>query len=173
MIGRWHRLEGEIGYTTYLCGKVYYNGAEIPISTSPFYAHWSPSMKEAGSDYICPLNTVMTGSRTNGGVNGNTAYLCTPIIYGGNFVVLKWGDWSEPIEESGKSTDGHTRFTCPDNQVMAGRRHEGDRNGNTRYLCATIVPSQTPVILGTPQPTPLGPYRIRKSPGANRALPVR
>lgn len=160
MIGRKHQGD-ENGNTSYLCGKVYYNGAEVPISTgasSYTYARWSPDMTEANSYYTCPVNKVMTGRRHWGDENGNTSYLCTPIIYGGNFIVLDWDDaWSAPIQESGKSSGGESSFTCPTNKVMVGRQHEGDENGNTRYLCATIVPSQSPVILGSSQQ--FGPYQ--------------
>jgi hypothetical protein len=160
MIGRKHQGD-ENGNTSYLCGKVYYNGAEVPISTgasSYTYARWSADMKESNSYYTCPVNKVMTGRRHSGDENGNTSYLCTPIIYGGNFVVLDWDDaWSAPIQESGKSTGGESSFTCPTNKVMVGRQHEGDENGNTRYLCATIVPSQSPAILGQGQQ--YGPFQ--------------
>jgi hypothetical protein len=155
MIGRKHQGD-ENGNTSYLCGKVYYNGAEVPISTgaSSFtYASWSPRMKESNSYYICPVNKIMTGRLHQGDENGETAYLCTPIIYGGNFVVLAWDDaWSAPIQESGKNSGGESSFTCADNKIMVGRQHEGDENGNTRYLCATIVPSQSPVLLVHDQP---------------------
>lgn len=51
---------------------------------------------------------------------------------------VSWGAWSDPIQESGKNSGGVSEYTCPDGQVMVGRRHAGDENGNTWYLCATV-----------------------------------
>jgi hypothetical protein len=144
MIGRKHKGD-EDGDTSYLCGKIYYNGAEVPVSRLP--AHWSQAMEESASDFICPVNTVMIGRTHWGDENGDTLYLCTPILYGNNYVTVRWGVWSAPIEESGKHGNGESSFTCPENHIMVGRYHQGDENGDTRYLCAKLIPSQSPSAL--------------------------
>lgn len=48
--------------------------------------------------------------------------------------------WSAGIKES-----AGTAYTCPSGKVLAGRRHSGDENGTTHYLCCSA---------GSPQATP-------------------
>ena len=48
--------------------------------------------------------------------------------------------WSAGIKES-----NGTAYTCPSGKVLGGRRHNGDENGTTYYLCCSA---------GTPQATP-------------------
>jgi predicted RNA-binding Zn-ribbon protein involved in translation (DUF1610 family) len=40
--------------------------------------------------------------------------------------------WSNGIQES-----NGTNYICPSGKVLAGRRHSGDENGTTRYLCCS------------------------------------
>ena len=150
LIGRKHKGD-ENGDTAYLCGKVLYNGEGTMISTgatSFSYARWSVRLSENRSNYTCPVNRAMTGRRHYYDENGKTEYLCAPIIYEGTFTVLAAGTWSDPIKESGtKASSYESAFTCPANQVMVGRQHNGDENADTRYMCALIVADQSPAVL--------------------------
>lgn len=103
---------------------------------------WSVPFGEYGreDDYIyftCPTNTVMTGRWHTGDEEGYTRYQCASLVNSsGQAVQVEPLDWSEGHKESG----GHSE-ACGTNQIMIGRAHEGDENGQTRYLCANLRPA--------------------------------
>lgn len=140
MTGRWHDCKNkgekcdENGNSTVYCRNIEANGVFFATGAGS----WSGDVKEsAGTSYLCPVNTVMTGRQHQGDENGNTKYLCSPLTYQGRGVSVNpnGGSWSEAIVES------TSQFVCPDNQILNGRYHKGDENGQTKYHC---IPVPTP-----------------------------
>ncbi|MFK5665660.1 hypothetical protein ACI2OW_07100 [Pseudomonas shirazica] len=116
---------------------------------------WSVAFRESGLDpedtsasqfannkryiyFTCPINTVMTGRYHKGDENKDTKYQCAALFNSttGRRVLVEPTKWSpEHSEESG------TPETCPANEVMIGRAHKNDENGETRFFCATLRPA--------------------------------
>lgn len=115
---------------------------------------WSVSFRESGLDpedtgatsfannkryiyFTCPINTVMTGRHHSGDENGDTRYQCASLVdpSNGQTVLVEPTQWTKEHKESSSTYE-----TCPANQVMIGRAHKNDENGETRYLCATLRP---------------------------------
>lgn len=99
----------------------------------------SPSYKESSHTFQCPNGTIMIGRYHTGDENGQTAYLYASlkaIDSSGNIVpgtiAITYSSWSAWQKES--SSD----FAAPSNQVIAGRRHNGDENGDTSYMTGQI-----------------------------------
>lgn len=102
---------------------------------------WLPQQKESSSNFVCSSGTVMTGRwhdcKNKGDKcdeNGNSTVYCRNIESNGVFFGTGSGSWSGAIKES----DG-TSYLCPTNTVMTGRQHQGDENGDTKYLCAPLT----------------------------------
>lgn len=97
-------------------------------------------MKESGSYFLCPSNTVMTGRYHKGDENGQTQYeyaTLKAVDVNGNLVsgaiTVEDIRWDSYIKES--SGNG---YSAPANRVIVGRQHKGDENGQTRYATAVI-----------------------------------
>jgi len=140
MTGRWHDCKNkgdrcdENGNSKVYCSTIQANGILFAVGTGT----WSGAIKEsAGTSYLCPVNTVMTGRQHQGDENGNTKYLCSPLSYQGAAVPVNpnAGSWSTEITES------TSQFVCADGQILNGRYHKGDENGKTKYHC---IPVPTP-----------------------------
>lgn len=119
-------------------------------------AAWEPSVKESDSKYwTCPANRVITARKHDGDENGDTAYRCASI----DGVTTVASGWSKAFPECGfdtalKPKDGeyptctdqgydnssmeYLYFSCPANEVLVGRNHEGDENAATSYQCAAL-----------------------------------
>lgn len=128
MVGRRHQGD-ENGDTRYQCAKITYSGIPVAVGQGT----WSHNIKESdGVFFQCPQNFVMIGRRHKGDENGKTSYLCAPLTLSGYGLTLTPQSWSDPIKEADSS------YTCPPSQLMIGRWHKGDENGDTRYLCASL-----------------------------------
>lgn len=55
----------------------------------------------------------------------------------------QWGPWFKQSGKTGIFGSGSSSYTCPANQVFAGRDHKGDENGDTRYRCCAVVAAGT------------------------------
>ena len=116
---------------------------------------WSVTFRESGLDpdeesampsgndkryiyFTCPINTVMTGRHHKDDENGNTRYQCASLVDSTNkrSVLVEPTQWSPEHSESSGTDE-----TCAENEVMIGRAHKNDENGETRYLCATLRPT--------------------------------
>lgn len=130
MVGRAHSGD-ENGNTSYKCGNLVQNGGTITSKNK----QWSSSIKESdGTADRCPQEKVMIGRKHTGDENGTTSYECgTPINKNGEILSIIIGNWSDAVKESS------SKFECPDNSVMIGRRHAGDENGRTEYLCGKLA----------------------------------
>jgi len=65
--------------------------------------------------------------------------------------------WSKSIKES-----ANVYFYCPSGQVMTGRSHSGDENGDTKYQCGKLLANGEPVVVNGTHESP----RMRES-GSN------
>jgi hypothetical protein len=144
--GRWHDCHNkgercdENGDSSVYCRRVERGGVAYTVAEGT----WSQDVVEsAGTPFLCPQNTVMTGRRHDCGnkddgkkcdENGTTRYLCASLAYNGQPVniVPENGIWTAYIEES------TSQFVCPDELVLNGRQHDGDENGKTRYHCISV-----------------------------------
>lgn len=116
---------------------------------------WSDALRESGRDpektsatpstnnkryifYTCPTNTVMTGRHHDGDENGDTKYQCGSLVDPNTNlpVLVQPSVWSSEQKESSSTAE-----ECPTDQVMIGRAHKNDENGETRYVCATLIPA--------------------------------
>lgn len=100
----------------------------------------SSGIKESGSYFLCPTNTVMTGRYHRGDENGQTQYeyaTLKAVDANGNIVsgsiTVEDVRWDSSIKES--SGGG---YNAPANRVIVGRQHRGDENGQTQYATAII-----------------------------------
>ena len=98
-------------------------------------------MKESGSYFLCPSNTVMTGRYHKGDENGQTQYeyaTLKAVDVNGNLVsgtiTVEDVKWDSSIKES--SGNG---YDAPANRVIVGRQHKGDENGQTYYTSAKVT----------------------------------
>jgi hypothetical protein len=148
IIARYHDGD-EQDPTHYTCGTVegYHTRS----------AQWSPEFRESGLDkeetqvtandkryiyFTCPVNTAMTARWHSGNENGDTKYECSDLFsYDRRPVIVEPGRWSDELKESSKTYE-----VCDSNQVMIGRAHKNDENGETRYLCGTLRPLVAPGV---------------------------
>jgi hypothetical protein len=132
LIGRKH-VGDEKGDTQYHCGTL---NSTHPFTLTQRQEHIIE--KEADSYYLCPPTKVLTGRKHFDDENGPTTYRCATVIDSqGHTVNQIRGEWSEPVRESMSLTE------CATNEVMVGRQHEHDENGDTRIRCAKLTRTVT------------------------------
>ncbi|WP_211230853.1 hypothetical protein [Pseudomonas parafulva] len=157
---------GESGRDTVKCIQVAISsapgGPKIPAANAlPASPAWSEDIGENWSYYECPVGQVMTGRRHKGDENGNTAYQCATLKQEGNTLEIKDSRWLDPLCESGDEKQCKTTasggspvvqaeqpptvqaatgiwFNCPSNEVLDGRQHYSDENGETKYRCGKV-----------------------------------
>ena len=127
MIGRQHYGD-ENDDTSYLCARLELDEQWIGITNDD---SWSAPQKESESSYTCENGKVMVGRYHLNDENGDTQYLCG--VFQSSIIQLNELDWSEPPQQESRSF-----FVCGSNQVMIGRSHDGDENGDTKYKCAEV-----------------------------------
>ncbi len=103
-------------------------------------------IKESGSYFLCPANTVMTGRYHRGDENGQTQYATAIVKIDGKATILEEGINSSSIKES-----SGIWFKTDANRVITGRHHSGDENGRTYYSSARIV-----ISYSSTEPAPEG-----------------
>lgn len=126
----------------------------ITMSNSKFYIipgnrYVSSGIKESGSSFLCPSNTVMTGRYHTGDENGRTQYEYASLKavdeYGNpaaGIITVENVRWETSVKES--SGNG---FDAPYGRVIVGRKHSGDENGQTQYATALIKIDGKPTVL--------------------------
>jgi len=126
---------------------------------------WGEPVKESNSpDIKCTGFSAITARKHNGDENGDTFYRCAEI----DGVTRIQTHTSKSFPECGINLDAkydkdenrykacneaqydnsdmaYLYFSCPINQVMVSRAHEGDENGDTTYTCATLYQGDKPV----------------------------
>lgn len=133
-------------------------GAQIPVSAP---ADWDDGVKESESaDWTCAAGTVLVGRKHDGDENAKTYHKCAALG-----AAIKRADqtWSQEFPECGWSNRKEDNddfkdcidkqyenremeyfyYSCPIDQVLIGRSHEGDERETTRYLCASLYTGDT------------------------------
>ncbi|GAA3411704.1 hypothetical protein [Streptosporangium vulgare] len=93
---------------------------------------YAETVREWIDPFTCPTNTVLTGRSHYGDENAPTTYYCSFVLIDGEQAQVHLGDWTSRQKES------RSDYSAPDNQAVAGRWHEGDENGGTRYRTAGV-----------------------------------
>ncbi|KAB8186589.1 hypothetical protein [Microbispora catharanthi] len=128
LIGREHYGD-ENGITGYTCGRVYIDGEQITVMKFPL----GDAMKESDSFFSAPENNAIVGRRHKGDENGTTTYYYGTLFWKGRVVRLTSRGWTIPLVES------HHASMAGAVEVMTGRRHSGDENGDTAYEYGTVT----------------------------------
>ncbi|MCK2219939.1 hypothetical protein MF672_040005 [Actinomadura sp. ATCC 31491] len=124
LIGREHRGD-ENGDTTFRCGQIWIDGVQATVLKLDI---WGTKTKESSSNYVAPANSAISGIWHIGDENGDTIYYRALVFWQGKAVQITQQGWSSWMRESNHAWWGGT------GEVMTGRQHSGDENGNTRYL---------------------------------------
>ena len=96
---------------------------------------WDTEFNESsGMGYDAPINRIVVGRQHLGDENGKTKYATAVIKFNGHPAEIKKYAVSETRKESG----GWNWFKTSEKQVLTGRHHFGDENGNTYYSVGTI-----------------------------------
>ena len=101
---------------------------------------WHSAIGESfGGGFDAPQNRVIIGRKHQGDENAETTYATGIVKFNGHLTEIKGYTVSETRKESG----GWNWFRTANNQVMTGRHHYGDENGNTYYCMGTISCDKT------------------------------
>ncbi|MFI6451013.1 hypothetical protein ACIBF6_05620 [Streptosporangium amethystogenes] len=122
--------------------------APAPASAAPtIETVFGPTitLREPDSTFVCSAGEVLIDRAHWGDENGWTRYRCGQIRIDGEAVTVQTGNWSYGIKES------NSYFAAPADQVLIGRRHQGDENGLTWYLAGTLHWRGSPVRLTSRQ----------------------
>ncbi|WP_433512989.1 hypothetical protein ACQP2T_56655 [Nonomuraea sp. CA-143628] len=128
LLGRAH-FGDENGETTYYCGLILIDGQLVKIGAPS----WSDAQRESNSSFVAPQNEVLVGRQHSGDENGPTRYAIASMSAWGRTVELTSYRWTPGQRES----SSHSK--AGDYEVMVGRQHSGDENGQTRYQYARIA----------------------------------
>ncbi|WP_182883281.1 MULTISPECIES: hypothetical protein [unclassified Microbispora] len=119
--------------------------APAPASAAVVTIEIVPARTETVREWIdpftCPTNMVLTGRSHYGDENDATTYTCSFVLINGEQARVYLGDWTSRQKES------RSDYSAPDHQAVAGRWHEGDENGYTRYRTATMYWQGRQVLL--------------------------
>jgi hypothetical protein len=127
MIGVKHSGD-ENGDTRYQCCAL------SPQPVEKLACAWSESIRESNSLYNCPGHQLMAGRKHTGDENGFIRYYCCNLHNPAGQVlpVDSQCEWVGPQQQSASD------LSCKANQVMRGRQHSGDENGNTSIFCCNV-----------------------------------
>ncbi|MFF0774748.1 hypothetical protein ACFYUK_38085 [Nonomuraea wenchangensis] len=128
LIGRSHTGD-ENGWTTYRCGRIYINSVQVTVSSY----RYQQVDHETYSWFEAPESNAMVGREHDGDENGLTSAYFSLLTWQGKPVALLNKRWSQTYRES-----KHDSRANP-GEVMTGRRHFGDENGDTIYQYATVA----------------------------------
>ncbi|MGC5013667.1 hypothetical protein ACLQ2R_23140 [Streptosporangium sp. DT93] len=123
LIGREHRGD-ENGDTTFHCGRVFIDGIQVTVLKLDF---WGTRTDENDHDYHAPQNRAIVGIRHDGDENGDTVYYSGSLFWQGKPVQILAGYLEGWLRENNHASIGGAQ------QVMTGRKHQGDENGWTQY----------------------------------------
>ncbi|MBO3750521.1 hypothetical protein J5X84_30975 [Streptosporangiaceae bacterium NEAU-GS5] len=119
----------ENGRTQYTCSRILINSELVTVSSDLENA----VLRERDSNYTARADFAMVARSHKGDENGSTTYSAAAMSWHGRTVGLTNYRWTIPMRES--SHIGQAAF----NEVMTGRKHSGDENGNTSYQFATVT----------------------------------
>lgn len=92
---------------------------------------WSQAQDEQNSKFHCPTDQFLIARWHEGSERGLTKYRCGK-AFQYQAIPIKDPKLIQALHEA-----AGIEFICPKNQVMTGREHDGDENGETRYYCGT------------------------------------
>ncbi|MEW9550085.1 hypothetical protein [Nonomuraea sp. NPDC050783] len=127
LIGRKHEGD-ENGSTTYWCGRIWIGREQVTVSTN----HYQQVDHETYSWFEAPESNAMVGRRHDGDENGLSVAYFALLTWQGRPVTLVNKRWSQTYRES-----GHESRANP-GEIMTGRKHFGDENGDTSYQYALV-----------------------------------
>ncbi|MGW2213369.1 hypothetical protein ACWCSD_00140 [Nonomuraea sp. NPDC001684] len=128
LIGRAHHGD-ENGHTTYWCGKIWIDRTQVAVSTN----HYQLVDPETYSWFEAPESNAMVGREHDGDENGISVAYFAMLTYLGRPVTLVNKRWSETYTE-----ESHESKANP-GEIMTGRKHFGDENGDTEYQYAVVT----------------------------------
>ncbi|WP_066371132.1 hypothetical protein [Herbidospora mongoliensis] len=126
--GRAHQKD-ENGPTTYWCGKIVIDGEQVSVSTY----HYVDAQTEPFSWFEAPEANAMVGREHRGDENGVTTTYFALLTWRGQPVKLVNRRWTGALRES-----RHESRASGD-EIMTGRRHHDDENGDSFYQYATVT----------------------------------
>ncbi|RJL33076.1 hypothetical protein D5H75_09450 [Bailinhaonella thermotolerans] len=129
LTGRAHKGD-ENGYTTYYCSRVLFNGEEAQVTVGD----WSLGQREDYSTYQAPWNHVLVGRWHTGDEKGITRYRPGTMTWRGRQVYIDMHTWTGPMRESSHASHADV----DQRQIMTGRIHSGNENGDTKYQYGKI-----------------------------------
>ncbi len=109
----------------------------ITIENIQWYDQFAES---SGCGFDAPKNHVIVGRQHNGDENGATKYATGQVFFNGHPTEIRDYDVSETKTEAG----GWNWFKTANDNVMTGRHHFGDENGNTYYSFGVIHCDSSP-----------------------------
>lgn len=118
----------ENGYTQYECCSM------EPQDVSKAACAWSEAIKEADSTYTCSGGQALVGRVHSGDENGSTKYYCCDLDNPAGQVLPD----DTTCYWSGSQRQSSSDLQCNAGEVMRGRSHQGDENGNTSIYCCTF-----------------------------------
>ncbi|QEV57073.1 hypothetical protein CP981_26220 [Streptomyces platensis] len=127
LIGRSHSGD-ENGSTTYYCGFILIYGELVHVSPPT----WSSAQRESNSFFAAAPHKALVGRVHSGDENGSTRYATASMTWQGRPVTLTSYRWTPGQRES----SSHSRAGA--GEVMTGRQHNGDENGQTFYQYARV-----------------------------------
>ncbi|QTZ93489.1 hypothetical protein [Streptomyces auratus] len=128
LLGRAHSGD-ENGNTTYYCGIILIDGRLVHVSAPT----WSASQRESNSFFSAPANHPLVGRQHTGDENGQTRYASASLTLDGGPVTLSSYYWTPSQRESSSYSKAGP------GEVMTGRQHIGDENGQTSYQYARVT----------------------------------
>ncbi|MEV0372453.1 hypothetical protein AB0I10_21900 [Streptomyces sp. NPDC050636] len=128
LLGRAHYGD-ENGNTTYYCGLIFISGEIVQVSAPT----WSDSQRESNSFFAAPADEALVGRVHSGDENGQTRYATASLTWQGRDVKLTSYRWTPGQRESSSYSK------AGEGEVMAGRQHSGDENGQTSYQYAEVT----------------------------------
>lgn len=124
-------------------------GQIVPGVITVADVRWENSLSESfGAGYDAPVNRVIVGREHTGDENGSTRYATGVVKFNGFPTKMINYTTTTTRKESG----GWNWFRTAYDQVLTGRHHMGDENGNTYYGMGTISCD----VAGAPQ----GRFRV-------------
>ncbi|MEU1722807.1 hypothetical protein ACNF49_40255 [Actinomadura sp. ATCC 39365] len=129
LIGREH-IGDENADTTYWCGRIYIDNEQVTTLRLSFLGSTEP---ENESFFVTQAHQALTGRSHDGDENGYTSYYTGALFWQGKVVKLVDRHWVTYPRESNHSTKAGAL------EVMTGRWHSGDENGQTGYEFATVT----------------------------------
>ncbi|WP_433214298.1 hypothetical protein [Microtetraspora malaysiensis] len=127
LIGRAHDGD-ENGWTTYWCGRIYIDNVQVTVSSN----RYTQSQAEPWSAFESPESNAMIGRDHAGDENGWTSTHYALLTWLGTPVTLTTRRWTSRFRESKHESKAGT------GEIMTGRRHLSDENGDTMYQYATV-----------------------------------